>query len=262
MTKTARKVARRPAVGVRKTGPVGAIERAVKAMTPALRAEYEKLRKMLANSERQEVHVRHTIGLVVARVRGARAKYGSDAVGQLERALGLDENTLRRYERIATTWTAPQISTVLKRTNPYGRPLSWSHLDVLAEVTDAKKREDLLDQALRDGLSVRELAGRVRGRMLSVVEDASESAVRRPLLSAVREMTARAENVVVSASTWEKSVFAHLGQETSPEVNESLQKAKAVYMQLRGVCDEILGRIEQGLGNPGSPQATVDNSKG
>ncbi|SEN18295.1 hypothetical protein SAMN05444354_1335 [Stigmatella aurantiaca] len=243
---TGKKVSR-PAAGTHKVGTEGAVERVVKEMTPTLRSEYEKLKKKLAGSEKQDAQVRYEIGRVVAKVRGASPRYGSNAVGQLERALGLDENTLRRYELIASTWTPAQFAALLKRTNLYGRSLSWSHLDVVAAVADARKREGLLDEALREGLSVRELASRVRGRTPALVEDTNESALNRPLFSAVRVMTARAETVVQSVSIWEKSIFERLQQENSPELSESLQNAKDVYTQLRSAVDVILGRIDEGL---------------
>lgn len=262
MSNSTGKKVRRRAAGALKVGEGSSgTSVVVKGMTPALRSEYEKLKRLLASSEKQDVRTRYEIGRVVAQVRGERAKYGSDAVGKLERALGLDENTLRRYERIANTWTPTQVSTLLKRTNPYGRPLSWSHLDVLAEVVDEKKRESLLKQALREGLSVRELAKRVRGGTLSLVEDANESALSRPILSAVREMTARAENVVERVESWEKSVFERLKKENSPEVNESLQKAKGAFTQLRSVADLVLKHIEEGLAKADVNPTAVGRSR-
>ena len=60
-------------------------------------------------------------------------------------------------------------------------------------------------------------------------------------------MTARAETVVESVGIWEKSVFERLQQENSPELSESLQKAKGVYTQLRNEVDVILERIDKGL---------------
>ncbi|HZH18368.1 MAG TPA: hypothetical protein VE057_28710 [Archangium sp.] len=247
MSNATGKKVRRRAAGAHEVGAEGAVERAVKTMEPALRSEYLKLKKMLASAEKQDAQVRYEIGRVVAKVRGAGPRYGSNAVGQLERALGLDENTLRRYERIANTWTSARFSELMKRTNLYGRPLSWSHLDVLAEVADAKKREVLLDEALREGLSVRALASRVRGPTPALVEDTNESGLNRLLLSAVRVMTARAETVVESVSIWEKSIFERLQKENSPELSESLQNAKGVYTQLRSAVDVILGRIDEGL---------------
>ncbi len=217
------------------------------AMAPALRSEYLKLKKMLASSEKQDTQGRYEIGRVVAKVLGAGPRYGSNAVGQLERALGLDENTLRRYGRIASTWTPARFSALLKRTNPYGRPLSWSHLDVLAEVADAKRREVLLDEALREGLSVRQLASRVRGPTPALVEDSSQSAANLPLLTGVHVMTARAQTAVQAVSSWDRGIFERLKKEKSPELSESLQNAKEAYTRLRSEVNDILGQIDEGL---------------
>ena len=233
MSNATGKKVRRPAAGAHAVGAERAVERVVKAMAPALRSEYEKLKKKLAGSEKQDAQVRYEVGRVVAKVRGLRARYGSNAVGQLERALGLDENTLRRYERIASTWTPARFSALMTRTTPYGRPLSWSHLDVLAEVADAKRREVLLDEALREGLSVRQLASRVRGPTPALVEDSSQSAANLPLLTGIHVMTARAQTAVQAVSSWDRSIFERFKKENSPELSESLQKAKEAYTQLR-----------------------------
>ena len=129
----------------------------VEGLGASLRPVYEAIRDLLAGVARNDSSSRHRIGVLIAEVMGAQGKYGSHAVEQLARALGTNIHTLYRCAAVAGCWSRPELEALLHRTTPRGQPLSWSHLVLLAGVASAKWRSELVDQCLRDGLTVREL---------------------------------------------------------------------------------------------------------
>jgi len=137
----------------------------VAGMTPALRIEYEHLKSRLASADRSEVIDRHEIAVVVRKILDDGTKYGEGAVKQLEAALGIDDRTLYRRAHVAGIWpTVDAIERLLSLRNKFGRPLTWSHLEVLAEVADENDREALIDLTLAKGLSVRKLRALIAKR--------------------------------------------------------------------------------------------------
>ena len=130
----------------------------VDQLSPSLRTVYESIQGLLATASRNDAKARHQVGALIANVKQAPDKYGSHAVEQLARALSSNVHTLYRCAAVAECWSPTKLEALLARTTPQGQPLSWSHLVLLAGVTSAKRRAELVDHALRDALSVRELA--------------------------------------------------------------------------------------------------------
>jgi CheY-like chemotaxis protein len=115
----------------------------------------ERLRRLL--SQAPDSLTRHAIGAAVADLKARPAEYGTGAVATAAAALGEDVPTLYRYAGVAERWSAAELTRILARKGRDGRPLSWSHLVVLAAVPSAATRERLMERALSEMLSVREL---------------------------------------------------------------------------------------------------------
>jgi hypothetical protein len=129
----------------------------IDTLRPGLRPVYESIRRLLAGATRDEARSRHQVGLLIAAVKNTNDKYGARAVEQLAGALGSNVHTLYRCAAVSECWTAAELEVLLRRTTPRGQPLSWSHLVLVAGVTSARRRNELLDKALEDALTLREL---------------------------------------------------------------------------------------------------------
>jgi hypothetical protein len=130
----------------------------LREMNGALRQAYEKIRNLLVRASRDEVRCRYEVGLLVAEVKQSEHKYGARAVPLLGAALGTGVQTLYRCATVAERWTERQVEALLEQTNQHGQPLSWSHFVALSSVSPLRRRAELADRTLREGLSVRQVA--------------------------------------------------------------------------------------------------------
>lgn len=115
----------------------------------------EHLRLLL--SQPADPMTRHAIGAAIADIKARPSEYGARAVSTAATALGEDVPTFYRYAGVAERWSVDELGALLARKGSDGRSLTWSHLVVLAAVPSASVRERLLERALAEGLSVREL---------------------------------------------------------------------------------------------------------
>jgi hypothetical protein len=129
----------------------------VEGLSPALRSVYEAIRGLLAGAARDEARSRHQVGVLIAGVKRERDKYGARAVEQLASALGSNVHTLYRCAGVCECWAPDELEVLRERTTAKGQPLSWSHLVLLSGVTSETRRAELVDKALQDALTVREL---------------------------------------------------------------------------------------------------------
>jgi ActR/RegA family two-component response regulator len=119
-----------------------------------------RLRQLL--SVRPGPRVRYAVGAIVAEIKAHPELYGRGAMVAVATALGEDLPSLYRHAAVAECWTEAEVSALLDRKGPGGRTLSWSHIVLLGSVSSAHARARLVEQALRESLSVRDLAERAR----------------------------------------------------------------------------------------------------
>ena len=74
--------------------PKTVVARAVRQMCPALREEYDSLRRLFASATSSDVRARYRVGKIVAGIKTREDRYGARAVPLLSIALGRDETTL------------------------------------------------------------------------------------------------------------------------------------------------------------------------
>jgi hypothetical protein len=209
------------------------------ALSPGLRPVYESIRKLLAGAARDEARSRHQIGVLIGTVKKAPDKYGAHAVGQLASALGSNVHTLYRCSAVSECWSPGQLDALLRRTTPHGQPLSWSHLVLLAGVTTAKRRTELLDKALEDALTVREL--------LVLVDTEGNAEGRRggAGLVVLHRVVRASERWSHAAATMHEELLAEL-EGTSSDASqpaELIERAIAAQEQLQGIVTKQLLRL-------------------
>lgn len=135
------------------------IERAreVVAKNGALAKVYERLLKIVAETTLEEARRRYDIGRLVRQVMEDEKKYGKRSVETLATLLRFDKSTLRDYASVAKTWNTNEFNAVLRRKTAAGLGLRFSHLVVLAQVADGRRREALITRTLEESLTVRQL---------------------------------------------------------------------------------------------------------
>jgi hypothetical protein len=158
-------------------------------MRPELKEQCDRIRELLANNERDTVLARYQVGAIVAKVKSEDATYGTAAVDQLAKALGLDSTTLYDFAKVADEWEESGIEDLMGRTGARGLPLTWSHLVELVRVTDRTSRQQLIQEVLKEQMTVRVLRERIstlsNGRAPD--ETVSPEAVMEPAPSVARQ---------------------------------------------------------------------------
>jgi hypothetical protein len=211
----------------------------LEGLNPGLRSVYESIRKLLACAARDDARSRHQIGVLIGTVKKAADKYGARAVEQLASALGSNVHTLYRCAAVSECWSPTQLEALLRRTTPQGQPLSWSHLVLLAGVTASKRRAELVDKALEDALTVREL--------LILVDTGGPPDARRggAGLVALHRVVRASERWSHAAATMHEELLAEL-EGTSSDAGkpaELIERAIAAQEQLQGIVTKQLLRL-------------------
>lgn len=210
-------------------------------INPALSELINRIRKDLAKAVKVDAGIRHRIGTAVKQVRD-RAKYGAGAMKELERAFGFDANTLRRFEAVAETWTRGELRSLLAKKNANGVPLTWSHLEALAEEQVAQRREKFIVKALEKGWSVRDLREALFGT--DAAQDESTSTGAQSRYVQLRMFTGRVSSVAKSVSHLDKLLDVDV---PTPEYREAVSAASKAYTELRAACDAAIQKLDAKL---------------
>jgi len=210
----------------------------LEGLNPSLRPVYDSIRKLLAGTARDEARSRHQVGVLIGAVKRAPDKYGARAVEHLAIALGSNVHTLYRCAAVSECWSPSQLEAMLRRTTPQGQPLSWSHLVLLAGVTATKRRADLIDKALEDALTVREL-------MILVDTTESEGRRRGGDLVVLHRVVRASERWSLAAVAMHEQLLAELDGTSSDagEPAQLIERAIAAQERLQGIVTTQLLRL-------------------
>ncbi|MCM2333469.1 MAG: hypothetical protein NDI82_05930 [Anaeromyxobacteraceae bacterium] len=127
-------------------------------------AKLKKLKRELELGWKRDVLNTYEFGAVTNKVKSEDARYGKKAVETLAKELKLDKATLYRWAKVATAWTKSDFAKIAGRRSPKsGLPLTWSHLEILSDVENAKRRGKLVEQALAEALTVVDLRSLIKG---------------------------------------------------------------------------------------------------
>jgi hypothetical protein len=218
----------------------------VAALSPALRSACESVRALLAGGARDDARARYRVGVIVSAVMNAPGKYGSRAVDEIARAVGTNVHTLYRAAAVAECWSEPQMDALLQRTNGFEQPLSWSHLVLLAGVISTKRRAELVDKALRDDLTVRQLA--------VLVDDGGQDPSTDEAFAVLHRVVRAAEQWSQKAEAMHEELLAELGGADSGAGEPALliERAIAAEERLKELVDRQLEwlRAERGRFGP------------
>ena len=209
---------------------------------------YEAIRKLLAGAARDEARSRHQVGVLIAGVKKERDKYGARAVEQLASALGSNVHTLYRCAGVCERWAPDELELLLRRTTTKGQPLSWSHLVLLSGVTSEPRRAELVDRALKDALTVRELLVLVNAVGRGEPRGGEKGLV------ILHRVTRASERWSQAAMAMHEELLAELegARSGAGEPTELIERAIAAQEQLQRIVQKQLQRLRAEQGGLGS----------
>lgn len=109
-----------------------------------------------------EMRIRYELGLAVHSVRAdSGRRYSRGTLAQLARMVNVDLSRLRRCARVTEVIRTSEFDDLLNLRVASGWTLTWSHLELLAQVRNGPLRRNLALATVRDTLSVRMLGSRV-----------------------------------------------------------------------------------------------------
>jgi hypothetical protein len=119
-----------------------------------------RLIKRVALVARDDIRARYAIGQLVHGLRyECSDNETAHALGRLSAALNLKPSTLRRYARVTETISREELAEYVDQD---GMPLTWSHLEELAEARSMSVRRRCAELAASEKLSVSALRKRIR----------------------------------------------------------------------------------------------------
>jgi hypothetical protein len=128
------------------------------ALDPRLSTIVGHVVQRLAAAAEEDLQARYDLGEVVLSLRGVGSR---SAIRLLAEHLGSDASALRRYARVTRTIGADEFRWLVSLRTPRGVPLSWSHVELLAQDPDLERRKGLAAAVTREDLTVRQLAARL-----------------------------------------------------------------------------------------------------
>jgi hypothetical protein len=140
----------------------------MKASTPPTpRSTLETLKAVkeeLGGPPQWDLAQRHRFGSALLEAfAGSRAdRYGKRLMGSLAEALAMDAGVLHKLRKFAATFGGEELAHLVGVRRPDGRPLAWSHVRLLLEVTDRGDRARLVGEAAAGGWTATRLRAAVR----------------------------------------------------------------------------------------------------
>lgn len=127
-----------------------------------LKSACDQIRALLADTERNGALHKFRIATMILETKDS-ARYGDDAATFLVENLGIDRASLYRHAKVAEVWDESTFKKLAARNNSNDLPLTWSHWELIATVVKGRSRHALIERALKDSLSVRELRSVIKG---------------------------------------------------------------------------------------------------
>lgn len=218
-------------------------------MNTALQKRCAAIQTWLARAASDDVQARHRVGQLLVDTRKKEQVYGANAMGHLAAALRRPVSTLYRYAFVAECWSGREMKTLAGQLNAFGEPLSWSHWVELAQVRSRNTRERLHARALKEGLSVRELAHAARTLEPSHVTD-QDNEGDESIAEAVDEVARSCERWSCQALAAAQALASQLrtSERTSPQLLGQIGRAVRAHEAVRERSAEALRVLRAALG--------------
>jgi len=222
------------------------------SMDQPLREMAISVKKLSDGLMRHEVLDRHEIGCIVGEIRDNDDLYGETAIKQIAELLGTDPNMLWACHRLSVAYTEARLNQLLDRVGPDGERLTYSHIILLAGMQgdDAlQKRKQLETAVIAEGLSVRELAARLR----ELEGGARGNSPGRPpqvpgsVSGGIIDFQKSAKKLLNRIEVWQESIFYPLQDEdfeltdqTEDQLNCASEDLSTLMSQLSGLEQQLV----------------------
>ncbi len=221
-------------------------EARVLEMSAEHRKAYEEIRDLLDGQRHVRAMAWYTVGQKVVTVTNSSA-YGGKAIANIAKALGRDASLLYDAGRVAETWPRRRFEKLLgRRDKVRGSRLSWSHCVELSSVDDARHRGRLINTALAEGLSVRDLKKQIAGPK---PDDSGELCKETDVAKSLRNFKAAQETMAENAPHWKTSVFDVLDPQNeelaAPRMLELLRDVRQTQLRSQQICEDHLAKLDE-----------------
>jgi hypothetical protein len=156
--------------------------------TPALRAELDWFQDWFDKEFRHSLLSRRELGNRYKKIYDdtttGRNTYGVHAVEQISEYFGWDDGVIYNSMKFARLFTEEEVRHLTELRMPDGRLLSFTHIVQVLSIADRAKRKELIDQAVAEGWTSKQLAYEIspdlkpkkpitdrRGRPLAIPRD-------------------------------------------------------------------------------------------
>ncbi|MBX3230663.1 MAG: hypothetical protein KIT84_00485 [Labilithrix sp.] len=205
-------------------------------------AKRDEIALLLTKARLDDAETNYRVGVAVYAVMRDPERYGKRGVAKIAAAVPCTAALLYSYAKVAATWDEESFGALINRKDSKGQSFSFSHLIALAGVSDAQKRELLIDEALAKAWSVRDLARKCRGArarrgstalafgdILGAITSSTTAAVER----AVRDLEALAKVAASGRPPPENTESVQL-------LMENCRAAKARFSELEELATRLL----------------------
>ncbi len=244
--------------------------RILEEMQPKLREKYETIQELIETHVHSTVVFHYDLGehfrAIYDDETSNKAKvYGKHAVQNICRLLGIDKTLVNNCMKFVEVYSRDDLNMLCTRLLPRNEHLSWSHVRLLVQEDDDKRREQLLEKTFAEGMTCSELAYAIRcggdresnkgGRPLKIPasfdgmvqqqKKAAEEWERRnqrvwshPTHSLVVKAAELAEEEVTEGRLKEAAELAHQLRVVADEANRAAEKAEAVVRNFERILAE------------------------
>ncbi|HLK40129.1 MAG TPA: hypothetical protein VKU41_25410 [Polyangiaceae bacterium] len=145
--------------------------------TPAVRAVVAHIMARVAEASVDDLRARYDLGRVVHHLRYDPSQAG--VLTRLAHDLGMHPSALHRYARVTERVCPEEFAQILQLRDAHGQPLTWSHLERIAEVRSAAARRRVAEEAVSGLLSVRAVRHLIRNHPSKSVVGKEQQALAR-----------------------------------------------------------------------------------
>ena len=214
-----------------------------------LEPKIREIRHELAKWNKSDVLGRHRIGQIVKQVRAKQKHYGSHAVERIGNALGFGTSWVYECAWVAETWSESELRELLQlRDAVHGQPLTWSHLAIIARLTDRGDRKRYIESALAEGWTVAQLKAQIHETPES--EEAQQSGPAPRIRPWVRDIKQTCDTALSKQQQWVGTVVNELenGVELDEAARTELEQALNSAQQARDGYEQLIQKLSEATG--------------
>jgi hypothetical protein len=224
-------------------------------------AACQEAREALANAAQNDALARYKVGAIACKVKDD-AKYGANALEQLEAELGLDDKTLYRYAKVAEAWTEAEFKETSKLLNARGLPLTWSHYELIAKIADDEARDALTKRVLEACHTSRALRVEMMASKVESQEAKSETKKGTPkaAIMAFASLVKTIGSVSRDAVVCERKSLPGLKASRAklPKKDHArLREARKRMEEIKAIFDRLAHEVDDVLDSPRELTSTV-----